>query len=163
MALPPELALDPEQVEQIMASEWNLRIATHGPGDRINLTPMWFGWAGERIYIYGRGQKVVNVRRRPECTVIVDRNEKFPELQALMFQGHATVLEDAAAEQADPHLAEARVQMGRKYNGGHGRPPAEDPPPNAATAGGRSRRWIVVVPDRTVTWDNFKLGRLKRR
>jgi nitroimidazol reductase NimA-like FMN-containing flavoprotein (pyridoxamine 5'-phosphate oxidase superfamily) len=163
MALPRELALDPEQIEEIMTTEWNLRIATQGPGDRINLTPMWFGWAGGRIYIYGRGQKVVNLRRRPECTVIVDRNEKFPELQALMFQGIASVLEDAAAEEADPHLAEARVQMGRKYNGGHARPAADDPPPNTSSAGGRSRRWIVVTPERTVTWDNFKLGRLRRR
>jgi nitroimidazol reductase NimA-like FMN-containing flavoprotein (pyridoxamine 5'-phosphate oxidase superfamily) len=163
MALPRELALDPEQIEEIMTSEWNLRIATHSPGDRINLTPMWFGWAGGRIYIYGRGQKIANLRRQPECTVIVDRNEKFPELQALMFQGRATVLEDAEAEAADPHLAEARVQMGRKYNGGHGRDPVDDPPPNDATAGGRSRRWIVVVPERSVTWDNTKLGRLQRR
>lgn len=163
MALPRELALDPEQIEEIMTSEWNLRIATHSPGDRINLTPMWFGWAGGRIYIYGRGQKIANLRRQPECTVIVDRNEKFPELQALMFQGRATVLEDAEAEAADPHLAEARVLMGRKYNGGHGRDPVDDPPPNDATAGGRSRRWIVVVPERSVTWDNTKLGRLQRR
>jgi hypothetical protein len=73
------------------------------------------------------------------------------------------VLEDAEAEAADPHLAEARVQMGRKYNGGHGRDPVDDPPPNDATAGGRSRRWIVVVPERSVTWDNTKLGRLQRR
>jgi nitroimidazol reductase NimA-like FMN-containing flavoprotein (pyridoxamine 5'-phosphate oxidase superfamily) len=163
MPLPRELALDPEQIEEIMTSEWNLRIATHSPEGRINLTPMWFGWAGGRIYIYGRGQKVANLRRNPQCTVIVDRNTKFPELQGLMFQGRATVLEDAAAEKADPHLEEVRVQMGRKYNGGHGRAPVEDPPPNDASAAGRHRRWIVVEPERSVTWDNFKLGRLKRR
>ena len=162
MPLPRELALDPEQVEEMMTTQWNLRIATHGPGHRINLTPMWFGWAGGRIYIYGRGQKIANLRREPECTLIVDRNEKFPELEAIMFQGRATVLEDAAAEAADPHLAEARVQMGRKYNGGHGRPPADVPAPNAASAGGRSRRWIVIEPERTVSWDNHKLGRLRK-
>jgi nitroimidazol reductase NimA-like FMN-containing flavoprotein (pyridoxamine 5'-phosphate oxidase superfamily) len=159
MALPRELALDAAQIEEIMASQWNMRIASIGPGTRINLTPMWFGWAGGRVYFYGRGQKVVNLRRNPECTVLIDRNEKFPELQAVMFQGRAQVLEDAAAEAADPHLAEARVQMGRKYNGGHGRPPVADPPANAATGGGRNRRWIVVVPRHVVSWDNFKLGK----
>ena len=159
MALPRELALDAAQIEEIMASQWNMRIASVGPGSRINLTPMWFGWAGGRVYFYGRGQKVVNLRRNPECTVLIDRNEKFPELQAVMFQGRAQVLEDAAAEAADPHLAEARVQMGRKYNGGHGRAPVADPPPNSATGGGRNRRWVVVVPRHTVSWDNFKLGR----
>jgi hypothetical protein len=52
-----------------------------------------------------------------------------------------------------------RIQMGRKYNGGHGAPAVADPPPNGASAGGRNRRWVVVVPDHIVTWDNFKIKR----
>jgi nitroimidazol reductase NimA-like FMN-containing flavoprotein (pyridoxamine 5'-phosphate oxidase superfamily) len=159
MALPRELALDATQIDEMMTQQWNMRIASLGPREFINLTPMWFGWAGGRVYFYGRGQKIVNLRRAPACSVLVDRNEKFPELQAVMIQGKARVLEDAAAEAADPHLVQARVQMGRKYNGGHGQPAVAEPPPNGATAGGRNRRWVVVVPDRIVTWDNFKLGR----
>ena len=157
MALPRELALSSAQIEELMASEWNMRIATIGPRARINLTPMWFGWGGGRIYLFGRGQKVVNVRRNSACTVIVDRNVKFPELQAIMLQGNANVLETAEEEAADPHLAEVRVQMGRKYNGGHGRAPVDNPPANTATAGGRNRRWIVLSPTHVVSWDNFKL------
>ena len=160
MALPKELALDAGQIDELMATQWNMRVASVGPGARINLTPMWFGWAGGRVYFYGRGQKVVNLRRQSECSVIVDRNEKFPELQAIMIQGRAEVLEGAAAEQADPFLAQARQQMGIKYNGGHGKPPVEDPQPNGASAGGRNRRWVVVIPARTVSWDNFKLDSL---
>ena len=116
---------------------------------------------GGRVYIFGRGQKVANLRRNPCCTIIVDRNEKFPELQAIMVQGKAHVLEDARAEEADPHLAEARGQMGRKYNGGHGQPAVEDPPPNSATARGRHGRWIVLEVESQVTWDNFKLSSFK--
>ena len=158
MALPREIALTPEQIDELMLTQWNMRVATMGPGSWINLTPMWFGWGGGRVYFYGRGQKVVNLRRNPSCTITVDRNEKFPELQAIMLQGNAPVLEDAAAEAADPYLAEVQVQMGRKYNGGHGKPPVDDPPANRATAGGRNRRWVVLDPERIVTWDNFKLG-----
>jgi nitroimidazol reductase NimA-like FMN-containing flavoprotein (pyridoxamine 5'-phosphate oxidase superfamily) len=163
MALPRELALDPAQIEDLMTTQWNMRIATIGPGSRINLTPMWFGWGGGRLYFFGRGQKVVNLRRNPVCTVIVDRNEKFPELQAIMIQGRGRVLEDAAGEAADPHLPAVRRQMGIKYNGGHGRPPADDPPPNSASAGGRNRRWVVIEPEHIVTWDNFKLPLLARK
>lgn len=162
MPLSRKLALDEGQIEELMTTSWNLRIATVGPGSLINLTPMWFGWAGGRVYIYGRGQKVVNLRRDPACSIIVDRNEKFPELQAVMMQGRATVLEDATAEAADPHLAEARVHMGRKYNGGHGQPAVDDPPANMATARGRNGRWMVFVPESTLTWDNFKLAGLGR-
>jgi nitroimidazol reductase NimA-like FMN-containing flavoprotein (pyridoxamine 5'-phosphate oxidase superfamily) len=161
MPLSKKLALDEAQIDELMTSSWNCRIATLGPGTRINVTPMWFGWAGGRVYIYGRGQKVANLRRDPTCTVIVDRNEKFPELQAIMMQGTATVLEDAEAEAQDPHLAEARAQMGRKYNGGHGQPAIENPPPNSATARGDHGRWMVFTPDHQVTWDNFKLASLR--
>ncbi len=161
MPLSRKLALDADQIEEIMTTTWNCRIATVGPGTRINLTPMWFGWGGGKVYIYGRGQKVVNLRRNPECTIIVDRNEKFPELQAIMMQGRAVVLEDADAEAADAHLDEVRNQMGRKYNGGHGQPPSDDPPPNSATARGANGRWMVFTPDSQVTWDNFKLASLR--
>ena len=108
----------------------------------------------------GRGQKVVNLRRNPACSIVVDRNERFPELQAITMQGAANVLEDAEAEVADPHLGEARAHFGRKYNGGHGQPAVDDPPPNNATARGRNARWMVFVPEKQVTWDNFKLAGL---
>ena len=157
MALPRELALSDAQIDEIMTTQWNMRVATLGPGVRINLTPMWFGWAGGRVYFYARGQKVVNLRRQAECTVLVDRNEKFPELQGIMLQGQARVLETAEDEQADPFLDAVRVQMGRKYNGGHGQPPAADPPAFAATARGRNRRWVVLAPEHRVSWDNHRL------
>lgn len=155
--IPPELALTDDELEDLMTTSWNMRVATIGPGTRINVTPLWFGWAGGRVYFYCRGQKIANLRRNPECTVLVDRNERFPELQGAMFQGHATILEDAAAEDADPHLEEARWQMGTKYDGGHGETARGGKVRNEASARGRAWRWVVVEPTTTVTWDNFKL------
>lgn len=162
MPISKKLSLSEAQLDELMTSCWNMRIATIGPGTRINLTPMWFGWSGGKIFTFGRGQKIANIRRNPECTIVVDRNEKFPELQAAMFQGKASVLETAADEAAEPHLAEARLQMGIKYAGGHGRPAPAEPGPNRATASGKSSRWIVFQPDRLVSWDNFKLKDLRR-
>jgi hypothetical protein len=160
MAIAKELALDSTQIEDILLTAWNMRIATMGPGRRINLTPMWFGWVGGKVYTYARGQKVINLRQNPNCTVLVDRNEKFPELQGTIMLGTAAVLENATAEKADPHLTDVQTQMGKKYNGGHGRPPVDNPPPFTATATGSTRRWIVFTPETIVTWDNFKLGSL---
>ena len=157
--IPAELALTDDELDELMTTTWNMRVATTGPGDRINLTPLWFGWAAGRIYFYARGQKIANLRRSAQCTVLVDRNERFPELQGGMFQGRATVLEDAPAEAADPHLEEARWQMGTKYAGGHGEAeaPSGEWVRNEASARGRAWRWVVVEPDRVVTWDNHKL------
>ena len=156
-APPRQIPLSSEQIDEIMAAQWNTRVATIGPGSRINLTPVWFGWAGGAIYFFGRGQKIVNLRRNPVCTIIVDRNEKFPELQGIMLQGHGRVLEDVEAENSDPHLVDVRVQIGMKYNGGFGQPLLDAPPPFAATARGRNRRWVVMAPEYIVSWDHFKL------
>lgn len=158
MSLPRELALDATQMQDMLTNDWNLRIASTDVSGNINLTPMWFGWAEGKIFISARGQKVVNLRRNPKCTVLLDRNEKFPELQAIMLQGTARILEDADEEAAESGLDEAKAQMGAKYNGGHGKPPVDNPPPMAATARDKNRRWIVFSADKTVTWDNFKIG-----
>ena len=159
MALSRDLALTPEEQDEILRSEWNMRIATVSPSGRVNLTPLWFVWHAGRIWAYCRGQKVENMRRDPRCTVLVDRNERFPELQGIMIQGDVTILEDATAEEAEPELAEVRRIYARKYNGGHGEPAIDDPPPMAASARGRNWRWIVVTPVTVVTWDNNKLPR----
>jgi nitroimidazol reductase NimA-like FMN-containing flavoprotein (pyridoxamine 5'-phosphate oxidase superfamily) len=155
--IPRQLSLSAAELDQLMTTSWNMRVATVGPGERINVTPLWFGWAGERVYFFGRGQKVVNLRRNPVCTVLVDRNERYPELQGAMFQGRATVLEHAEDEDGDPHLEEVRWQMGAKYAGGHGEPLSTEPVRYPMTATGRSARWVAFQPDRRITWDNHKL------
>src|SRR3954452_8820113 len=156
-----ELALTDEQVDELMTTTWNMRVATLGPGDRINLTPLWFGWGGGNVYFYCRGQKITNLRRNPVATVLVDRNDRFPELQGVMFQGTGRVLESAEEEAADASLEYVRWQMGTKYAGGHGEPApaAGEKVRNGASARGRGWRWVVFTPASAVSWDNTKLGR----
>ena len=157
--IPAELGLTADELDELMTSSWTMRIATIGPGERINVTPLWFGWAAARVYFYGRGQKIANLRRSPVCTVLVDRNERYPELQGAMFHGDATVLENSEQEDADPHLEEVRWLMGTKYAGGHGEPQNTKRVRYPLTARGRSARWVVFEPSRMITWDNHKLPR----
>lgn len=157
MAIKRELALTAEEQDAILSAEWNMRISTVSPSGRINATPLWFVWHGGKIWAYCRGQKVHNMRRNPQCTVLVDRAERFSELQGIMIQGEARILEDAAAEAADPQLAEVRRIYGVKYHGGHGEDVSAPPQPMAGTARGSSWRWVEITPTHTVTWDNTKL------
>ena len=155
--IPAALGLTTEELDELMTTSWNMRIATVGPGERINVTPLWFAWAAGRVYFFGRGQKIANLRRNPVCTVLVDRNERFPELIGAMFQGTARVLESADDENADQHLEEVRWLMGSKYAGGHGEPQTDERVRYPQTAVGRSARWVVFEPDKLISWDNHKL------
>lgn len=144
----PKLQLTEEQVDALMRVESRMRIATIGPGTDINLTPMSFGWAGGRIYTFGRGQKVANLRRDTTTTVLVDVGEQWRELKGVMMRGEAHVLETVEDELNDPHLAAAQADIGRK---------AGLDKPHEASASGRSRRWIVFTPRKITSWDNAKL------
>jgi nitroimidazol reductase NimA-like FMN-containing flavoprotein (pyridoxamine 5'-phosphate oxidase superfamily) len=155
--IPAELGLTAVELDELMTTSRTMRVATIGPGQRINVTPLWFGWAAGRVYFYGRGQKIVNLRRSPVCTVVVDRNERYPELQGAMFQGHAMVLENAEQEDADPHLEEVRWLIGTKYAEVQGETPSAERIRYPLTASGRSARWVAFEPSRLVTWDNHKL------
>ena len=151
----PTLQLNSVEIDDVMRSESRLRIATIGPGSEINLTPMTFGWAAGLVYIFGRGQKVINIRRNSTATVLVDLGVQWRELKGVMFRGDAMILESKETERADPHLQEAQLDLGRKH-GLHtddGRIKAYE-----ATASGESRRWIVFRPRTVVSWDNAKLS-----
>ncbi|HIE89855.1 MAG TPA: hypothetical protein EYG52_18265 [Pseudomonadales bacterium] len=69
-----------------MLSESHLRIATVGPGSEINLMPMTFGWANGLVYIFARGQKVANLRRKPTTTILIDTVGSWRELQGVMIR-----------------------------------------------------------------------------
>jgi nitroimidazol reductase NimA-like FMN-containing flavoprotein (pyridoxamine 5'-phosphate oxidase superfamily) len=148
------LKMSEAEVDELMRETSRLRIATIGPGTDINLTPMTFGWAGGRVYIYGRGQKIANLRRNQTATVLVDLGEAWRELKGVMMRGRAWVLEDAAAEAADPHLAEAQLNIGAKSGLTDDKGAIK---PHAVSASGRSRRWIVFEPENIVSWDNARL------
>ena len=148
-----KLRMEPALINAIMEAEPRLRIATLGPAADINLTPMTFGWAGGHVYLFGRGQKVANLRRTPTATVLVDTGDAWTELRGIMMRGEARVLEDLQAEKADPYLQEACENIGVK----HGLVRDGKPAAYKATASGKSRRWIVFTPRRTVSWDNQNL------
>ena len=147
------LKLSDGEIDGLMRSESRLRIATIGLNGEINLTPMTFGWATGKVYIYGRGQKIADLRRSDTATLLVDVGRKWRELKGIMMRGHAKVLETSDDEIADEHLEEARLDLGKKHklmeNGKVVR--------FAATASGRSRRWIVFTPEEVVSWNNERL------
>ena len=148
------IKLTKAQISQLLAEEKYVRIATIGPGTDINLTPMTFGWAGGKIYIFARGQKVANLRRNSTTTLLLDVGDEWRELKGIMLRGKAVVLEDSGAELADPDLAEAQLNLGKKHNlNRDGKPAAY-----SASASGNSRRWIVFLAEHIVSWDNEKLS-----
>lgn len=161
MPIPATVALTAEEVDAAMHEIHYARIGTTGPGSRLNMTPMAFSWTGggvgkRHIYMWARGQKVANLRRNPECSVLVDDGESFARVRAILLHCKGHVLEDSAAEDSDDYLSEARIELGKKYRVASG-PGVNSEEPWPGTARGRSWRWIRLEPYKIVTWDNKKI------
>ncbi len=138
-------------LEELASNQWTLRLATRGPGERINLTPLWFYWAEGLFYAFTRGQKMVNLRRDPRCTVTIDSGHLYPELHGVMIEATARILDGAEQEKADPYLdSVVRDGMGEKYATGNGPGTGGR---NESTAF-RDWRWIVIEPVSVADWDN---------
>lgn len=151
--IPSSLNLSTDEINDLMRAESRLRIATIGPRGEINLTPMTFGWAGGNVYIFGRGQKIADLRRSTTATILVDIGREWRALKGIMMRGHATVLETSEDEIADMCLEEAQMNLGEKHN------LTKDGAvvPYAPSASGRSRRWIAFTPTSVVSWNNERL------
>ena len=148
------LYLSSDEINDLMRTESRLRIATIGPGGEINLTPMTFGWGNGKVYIFGRGQKIADLRRNNTATVLVDVGIEWRALKGIMMRGHAHILETSEDEIADKNLGDAQLNLGEKHN------LIKDGAiiPYAPTASGESRRWIVFTPSKVVSWNNERLN-----
>ena len=156
MPISKRLAMSPDQLNDLMMNTWNMRIATIGPGVEINLTPMWFGWAEGKIFTFGRGQKVVNVRRNPVCGIIVDLKSGSRSYKLLCFKGEPGC-ETSAEEQAEPGMDKIREQMGLKYAGGM-ESLSSGRSSESRDGSRRVRSLDCLYPNKQIT-DNFKLPR----
>ena len=148
------LQLTQIEIDNLMSTLSRCRIATIGPGTDINLTPMTFGWASGKVYIFGRGQKITNLRRNNSATVLVDIGDSWTELKGIMMRGAAKILETQVDEKQDEGLEQAMHNLGQKHDLTKGGKRI----PYTATASGRSRRWIVFQPNNIVSWNNEKLS-----
>ena len=147
------LRLNSTEVNDLMVHEARIRIATIGPAEKINLTPMTFGWANGKVFIFGRGQKIANLRRNSTATVLLDIGDSWRELQGIMMHGVAKVLETIEAEELESDLPKAKLNLGEKS----GLRNEGEIAPYEASASGRSRRWIVFEPMSIVSWNNQRL------
>ena len=118
----PTLRLSEGEIDELLSTTAHCRIATLGRDAQINLTLMTFGWAEGDVYIFGRGQKIANLRRNPTATVLVDVGERWLELKGVMLRGEGRILETEAEKQQDPDLAAARWNIGTKDQLAHAEP-----------------------------------------
>jgi PPOX class probable F420-dependent enzyme len=140
--------MTPAEVDDFLAGRHVMNIATHSPDGTIHLVAMWYGFLeGAPVFeTYAKSQKVLNLRRNPSITALVEAGDDYDELIGVELVGTAEVIEDR-----DRLLAAARSVVSRYY-------PIDDPTAldAAAEALANKRVAVKINVERTVSWDHRK-------
>jgi len=125
-----------------LASRHNCALATNGRDGYPHVVAMWYSVSDGKLMMtsYARAQKVVNLRRDPRATVMVESGANYKELRGVMIRGRIELIEPPAALPDIVRLTGA------------------DPNDPAALKRAHKRVLMRFHPERWASWDHSKIA-----
>lgn len=138
-----------QEIDTFLAGRHTMNVATHSSDGTIHLVAMWYGFCEDTLAFvtYGKSQKVLNLRRDPRMTVLVEDGDAYEELRGVEMVGTGEIIEDP------DRVVAAGLSVVQRYN------PIDDPEAleEAARLMVAKRVAVAVRADRVVSWDHGKL------
>jgi PPOX class probable F420-dependent enzyme len=143
--------LDEAEIEQFLADNMKVQVATIGPDGTPHLTTLFYVVEDGRLafWTYGASQKVVNLRRDSRISCLVEDGEDYFELRGVSIRGKARLVEDYE----DIRALGAKVT--RRMAGGADLGDFGD---EIVQKQARKRVGIVVEPVKVASWDHRKMA-----
>jgi PPOX class probable F420-dependent enzyme len=137
------------EITEFLDGRRTMNIATIGKDGRPHLVAMWYGFleGAPAFETYAKSQKVLNLRRDPRITCLVEEGDEYDKLRGVEIIGTGEIVED------EDRLLEAAKSVVDRY---HGLPPEHLEA--AARALMHKRVGVKVHIERIVSWDHSKLG-----
>lgn len=137
-----------EERDAFLGEERTCRVATVGADGAPHVTPLWFAWDGEALWLTSivRSQRWTDLERDGRISVVVDAGVEFMELRGVEIQGTTTVVgEVPRTGEPVPELDRPEQLFADKYAGG------------TVFHDGR-HAWLKVTPHKIASWDFRKIG-----
>ena len=144
------IALTEAEQQQFLEDGWTLQVASIGANGYPHLVAMWYVVIDGLIHFttFAKSQKILNLRRNPKITAMLESGKAYNELKGWVIEGDAELLEDP------PFTARVMALVGQKYNG----IPVATDTPEAALAVASKRVVVRIRPVDIYSWDHGKLG-----
>jgi len=145
-----QIVLTTDEQERFLEDGWTLQVASNGPSGYPHLAAMWYVVIDGLVHFttFGKSQKILNLRRDPQITAMLEQGRAYEELQGLVIQGQAELDEDVEA------TAKVMSLVANKYSG---MPVPAETPEDALPAAAK-RIVVRIRPDKIYSWDHTKLG-----
>jgi PPOX class probable F420-dependent enzyme len=151
-----DITMSPDELRTFLEAGRTLQVASLHRDGRPHLVPMWYVVEDGKVVFrsFRRSQKIVNLQRDPRLSVLVERGDAYAELQGVMIEGRARLVDDPT------YVLALYGKMAAKY-AMVGTEPRVLSPEELEAAFGRfaaKNTAVVVEPRRVTSWDHTKLG-----
>ena len=139
-----------DEVAVFIEEQKSLQVACLDLDGSPHLSTLWFAVMDGKLVFdtYTRSQKIVNLRRDPRITVLLEDGLEYNLLRGVMIKGTAALVDDGD----DLHQI-ARTVVARNQ---------PDLPADlldaAAAQLALKRTGVVVEPEKVISWDHTRLG-----
>ena len=145
-----QIAMTDDEVQQYLNEQKILNVATLGPSGHPHLVAMWYAHIDGKIqfWTFAKSQKIVNLRRDPKMTGLVESGENYRELKGVELVGTGRVIDDF------DQIMRLGIDLAVRYNG----PDAGSPEAKAFVEMQARKRLVVEFEvERVVSWDHSKI------
>ena len=139
-----------EEMWAFIEEQNSLQVATIGKDGMPHLTTLWFAVVDGEIAFetFTKSQKVVNLKRDPRISVLLEDGTEYNQLRGVTMQGRAHLEEDP--EKVHPYALAVMRRNQPEI--------PEDQLDAAAKVMAAKRSAVIVEPEKIVSWDHRKLG-----
>jgi PPOX class probable F420-dependent enzyme len=144
-----EITMSEGEIDEFLAPARNLQVATVNRDGTPHLVTMYYAVIDGKVafWTYRKSQKVLNLRRDPRITVLVEDGTIYGELRGVQIAGRATLSDDPKV------VMDVGERIFARYFG-----ELDDAARAGVEASGAKRTAITIEPDHVVSWDHRKLG-----
>lgn len=144
-----QIVMSDAEVDTFLSAQRSATVGTLGPAGQIHLVGMWFAWFEGYVWFETKpkSQKVVNLRRDPRMSFLVETGQTYDALRGVAIEGEGVVLDDADL------LERVCLEMFERYQGPY-------TPELRPFLDLMMHQRVVIRLDitRTRSWDHRKLG-----
>jgi PPOX class probable F420-dependent enzyme len=143
------IVMSEAEVDGFLTAQRNATVGTLGAHGRIHLVGMWYAWFDGHVWLETKpkSQKVVNLRRDPRMSFLVEAGHTYDQLRGVALEGEGVVIDDADL------LERVCLAVFERYQGPY--TPALRPFLEVMM---HNRVVVRLDVARTRSWDHRKLG-----
>lgn len=143
------IKMTPEEAWAFLKSHHSCAFVTNGHDGYPHAVAMWYTVDDGAIVMtsYAKAQKILNLKRDPRATVMVESGDTYKELRGVMVRGKVELLEGPAAVDEVLRLTGTRSER-----------PSEVPRRDEAAIRRAQKRVVIRVrPERWASWDHSRI------